>query len=385
MSSAERRQGTQGWVVGRAAGAPVVVTPSWLLAAVVLTAAFAPTIQARAPQLGGLTWVVAGGFVVMLFVSVFVHELAHGFVARARGQVVREFALTLWGGHTAFGGAAPTPATSALVAVVGPLANVAIAAVCWVAAQAVPSSGLLGMLLWAGAFSNGFVAVFNLVPGLPLDGGRVLEALVWRLTGDRHTGTVAAGWAGRVVAVGVLAWALALPLLDGTRPSLFTVGWAGLVGAFLWSGASGAIREGRTGRRLDLVTVESVGLPATVVPAGATLADADRARSAAGVDDVVLVSPEGRPEAYVDRAAAAGVPSERRAATPVAAVAVVLPPGAVVDGTLRGAELVGAVGHATRLSPVLAVVADGRVTALVRATDVVAALRHVGPGAAARS
>lgn len=385
MSSAERRQGTQGWVVGRAAGAPVVVTPSWLLAAVVLTAVFAPTIQARAPQLGGLTWVVAGGFVVMLFVSVFVHELAHGFVARARGQVVREFALTLWGGHTAFGGAAPTPATSALVAVVGPLANVAIGAVCWVGAQAVPASGLLGMLLYAGAVTNGFVALFNLVPGLPLDGGRVLEALVWRVTGDRHAGTVAAGWVGRVVAVGVLVWALALPLLDGTRPSLFTVGWAGLVGAFLWSGASAAVRDGRTGRRLDLITVESVGLPATAVPADATLADADRARSAAGVDDVVLVSPEGRPEAYVDRDAAAGVPSGQRSSTPVAAVAVVLPPGAVVDGTLRGAELVGAVGHATRLSPVMAVVADGRVTALVRATDVVAALRHVGPGAPARS
>ena len=385
MSSAERRQGTQGWVVGRAAGAPVVVTPSWLLAAVVLTAVFAPTIQARAPQLGGLTWVVAGGFVVMLFVSVFVHELAHGFVARARGQVVREFALTLWGGHTAFGGAAPTPATSALVAVVGPLANVAIGAVCWAGAQAVPASGLLGMLLYAGAVTNGFVALFNLVPGLPLDGGRVLEALVWRVTGDRHAGTVAAGWVGRVVAVGVLVWALALPLLDGTRPSLFTVGWAGLVGAFLWSGASAAVRDGRTGRRLDLITVESVGLPATAVPADATLADADRARSAAGVDDVVLVSPEGRPEAYVDRDAAAGVPSGQRSSTPVAAVAVVLPPGAVVDGTLRGAELVGAVGHATRLSPVMAVVADGRVTALVRATDVVAALRHVGPGAPARS
>ncbi|MBB2922098.1 site-2 protease family protein [Cellulomonas cellasea] len=385
MSSAERRQGTRGWVVGRAAGAPVVVTPTWLLTAVVLTAVFAPTIQARAPGLGALTWVVAGAFVVMLFVSVFVHELAHGFVARARGQVVREFALTLWGGHTAFGGAAPTPATSALVAVVGPLANVVIAAACWAVGQALPSSSLLGMLLYAGAVTNGFVALFNLVPGLPLDGGRVLEALVWRVTGDRHAGTVAAGWVGRFVAVGVLVWALALPLLEGTRPSLFTVGWAGLVGAFLWSGASGAVREGRQGRVLDLVTVESVGLPATVVPAGASLADADRARSTAGVDDVVLVSAEGHPEAYVDRAAAAGVPSEQRASTPVAAVAVVLPAGAVVDGTLRGAELVGAVGHATRLSPVMAVVTDGRVTALVRATDVVAALRHVGPGTSARS
>lgn len=385
MSTAERRHGTQGWVVGRAAGAPVVVAPSWLLAAVVLTAVFAPTVQARAPELGGLTYVVAGGFVVMLFVSVFVHELAHGFVARARGQVVHEFALTLWGGHTAFGGAAPTPATSALVAVVGPLANLLIGAGCWLAAQAVPSTGLVGLLLYAGAFSNGFVALFNLVPGLPLDGGRVLEAAVWKVTGDRHAGTVAAGWVGRVVAVGVLAWALVVPVLAGERPSFVTVAWAGLVGAFLWSGASGAVRDGRTGRALDLVTVGSVGLPATVVPAEATLADADRARTAAGVDEVVLVSPDGAPTGYVHRDSAATVPAERRASTPVAAVSVALPLGAVVDGTLRGAELVGAVGHATRVSPVLVAVAHGRVTALVRATDVVAALRPVRPGAATRS
>jgi hypothetical protein len=133
------------------------------------------------------------------------------------------------------------------------------------------------------------------------------------------------------------------------------------------------------------VTVASVGLPATAVPADATLADADRARTSAGVDDVVLVSPDGRPSGYVDRAAAGTVPPHERASTPVAAVAVVLPDGAVVDGALGGAELVRAVGHATRLSPVLVAVVDGRVTALVRATDVVAALRPVRPGAAARS
>jgi Zn-dependent protease len=381
----ERRTGTQGWVIGRVAGAPVVVTPSWLLAAVVLTAIFAPTVQARAPHLGVLTYVVAAGFVVLLFASVLVHELAHALVARARGQHVHELALTLWGGHTAFGGPAPTPATSALVAVVGPVANLVIAGVCWLAAGTVPANGLTGLLLYAGAFSNGFVALFNLVPGLPLDGGRVLEAAVWRVTGDRHRGTVVAGWVGRVVAVGVLAWALAVPLLTGARPSLTTVVWSALVGAFLWSGASAAIRGGHTGRAVDAVTVASVGLPAVAVAADATLADADRARGAARVDHVVLVTPDGRPAAYVDPATAAEVPPEHRAATAAAAVSVVVPVGAVVDGTLRGADLVAAIGHATRVSPVLVAVEGGRVTALVRATDVVAALRPVRSRASTRS
>ena len=96
-------------MIGRAVGAPIILAPSWLIAAVVLTLIFAPTIRARA-DLGPLVYVVALAFVVLLFASVLVHELAHGLMARARGQQPREFVLTLWGGHTAFGGATPTTA-----------------------------------------------------------------------------------------------------------------------------------------------------------------------------------------------------------------------------------------------------------------------------------
>ena len=97
---------TSGWVIGRVAGAPIILAPSWLLAAVVLTFLFAPTVRSWSPDLGGRVYVVAAVFVVLLFASVLVHELAHGLVARARGQQPREFVLTLWGGHTTFGVAA---------------------------------------------------------------------------------------------------------------------------------------------------------------------------------------------------------------------------------------------------------------------------------------
>lgn len=362
-------------MIGRAAGAPIILTPTWPLAAVVLTLVFAPTVDAWAPRLGAGSYVVAFGFVVLLFGSVLIHELAHGLVARARGQHVEEFALTVWGGHTTFSGPAPTAATSALVAVVGPLANLALALVFWLAAQAAPGGGLLALLLFAGAISNGFVGLFNLVPGLPLDGGQILQAGVWQVTGDRHKGAVAAGWAGRVVAIGVLLWALVVPVAQGRQGDLFSVVWAALIGAFLWSGASAAIASGRTGRSLDRLTVESVGRRATWVSADATLADVDRARGLAQVDEVVVLSPDGRPAAYVDQAAAAAVPPAHRAVTPVTAVAVVIPVGAVVDARLRGADLVRAVGQVTRASGVVAAVQDGRVTAIVRAADVIAALR----------
>jgi len=351
-----------------------MLAPSMPVAAVVLAAIFAPTVQARAPHLGLLTYVVALGFAVMLFASVLLHELAHGFMARARGQHVREFVLTVWGGHTAFGAASPTPGTSALVAVVGPLANLAIAGVFWVGAQAVPADGLVGLLLYAAAFSNGFVGLFNLVPGLPLDGGRMLEALVWRVTGDRHRGATVAGWGGRVVALGVVGWAVAMPLAAGTPPSLYTIIWAALIGSFLWSGAGASIADARTGRALSTLTVASVGLPATVVGAQATLADADRARGQAHVDDVVVLAADGRPAAYIDRRAAAGVAPHDRARTPVTAVSVMLPAGALVDAHLEGGDLVHAIGRVTQTTPVVVAVDGMHVVALIRAVDVIAAL-----------
>jgi Zn-dependent protease len=363
-------------VIARVKGAPVVLTPSSALTAAVIALVFAPTVQARAPQLGaGSTYLVALGFAVLLLLSVLVHELAHGLVAQARGLRVREYALTLIGGHTAFGGGTITAGTSALVAVVGPVANLVLAGLLGLAASLVEPYGLAHLLLFAGAFSNAFVGGFNLVPGLPLDGGQVLEALVWRITGDRRRGAVVAGWCGRVVAAGFVLWVLGIPLLAGRTPDLVAVVWAAIVGAFLWSGASQAIRSAQSSRAVDAVTVQRVGVPAVAVPAPAVLAEADAARGLARAEAVVLLSPDGRVAAYVDPAAAAAVPPHDRAHVPVTAVAVTLPAGAAVDGRLEGVDLVRAVGQVARWAPVMVAVVDGRPVALIRSQDVAAALR----------
>ncbi|MGY4642268.1 site-2 protease family protein [Cellulomonas sp. URHB0016] len=380
MSTPPPARRTSGWVIGRAAGAPIILAPSWLLAAVVLTLLFAPTVRNRIGDVGAGVYVVALVFVVLLFGSVLVHELAHGLVAKARGQQPQEFVLTLWGGHTSFGGAAPTPATSALIAVVGPLANLLLAALFlaaarWVDPPAFGEPGITSLLLYSGAVANGFVGLFNLVPGLPLDGGRVLEALVWAVTGNRHTGTVVAGWCGRVVAVSVFAWALVVPVLQGYQPDLGQVLWAALIGAFLWSGASGAVRGGKTQKAVAQVTFATVGRRAATVGHGDSVAQALAVAAAAGADEVVVLSPDGRPAAYVDPAAAASVPAGSAGTTLVTAVAVPLPVGAVVDASLTGSALVAAVGQATRISPVVAATSDGRVVGLIRATDVIAAIR----------
>ncbi|AEE45918.1 peptidase M50 [Cellulomonas fimi ATCC 484] len=367
---------TSGWVVGRVAGAPIVLAPSWVVAAVVLTVVLAPAVRGWAPgMVGARVYVVALVFVVLLFASVLVHEIAHGLVARARGQQPQEFVLTLLGGHTSFGAAAATPGTNALVAVAGPVANLVLAGGFLVAGLAVGRDQLVGVLLLAGAFSNGFVGLFNLLPGLPLDGGAVLQSLVWAVTGRRHTGTVVAAWCGRLVAVGVFAVAFALPFALGGRPTLTDAVWGGLIGAFIWSGASGAIRAARTQDAVDQLTVERVGRRAAAVGHTDSVAQARAVAAAAGAQDVVVLAPDGRPAAYVDVAAASSVPADLAGTTPVTTVAVTLPGGAVVDGTLVGPALLDALGRASRHSPVVVAVAHGRVVGLVRVPDVVAALR----------
>ncbi|GMA26126.1 hypothetical protein GCM10025864_38850 [Luteimicrobium album] len=222
-----------------------MVTPSWFVAAAVLTVLFAPTVRYVSPDLGVGTYVVALAFVLLLFLSVFLHEAAHALVARARGHEVHELALTLWGGHTAYGGGGG-PLDAFLVAVVGPVTNLVLAGAFWAAFQPVRGdASIAGLLLYAGAFSNAFVGIFNLLPGLPLDGGQMLESAVWGGTGNREKGTVAAGWVGRAVAVAVIVWAVGVPLARGGQPSLTTVIWGVLIGGFLWQGPRRPWRRAR--------------------------------------------------------------------------------------------------------------------------------------------
>jgi Zn-dependent protease len=367
---------TKGWTLGRVAGAPVILTPSWFLAAAVLTFLFAPTVRGFAPGLGIGIYVVSFVFVLLLFVSVFLHEVAHALVARARGHEVTELAVTLWGGHTAYSGASRRPLDGILVSVVGPLTNLLLAALCWLAFQAQPTMSIPALLLYAAAFSNAFVGVFNLLPGLPLDGGQILESAVWAATGSRTTGTIVAGWVGRAVAVGVLAWAIGWPVLNGYPISFFTVAWAGLIGAFLWSGAGAAIANGRTREAVAGLSVAALAYPAVTAPVGSSVSDAVAAAQRAGAGHVVLVEADGHPVAFADPAAVAAVPPAQAPSTPVGAVAVALPPTAWVDASLRGQEMLDVVAAATRDTPVLVVTDAGRVVGLLDVSLVIQALKR---------
>lgn len=377
MPYSGRVQRSKGWVVGRVAGAPVVVTPSWFLAATILTLLVAPTVQNIAPQLGAGVYLVAFVFVLLLFVSVFLHETAHALMARARGQQVTELALTLMGGHTAYTGGLARPLDGFLVAVVGPLTNLALAAGFWLLYLAQPVESVPTLLLLAGAISNAFVGVFNLLPGLPLDGGQILESVVWGATGDRSKGTLVAGWAGRAVAVGVLVWAILWPFVEGRQPSLSTVLWSALVAAVLWSGAGAAVTTARHRAVVGGLSVGALAHPAVTVPADSSLLAALRAAAEAGTPDamVVLAGPDGAPVAVVDAGAARSVPEGREATTPADSVAVRFVPGSDVDAGLTGQAMLAhlaATSGGARLVPVLD---GGRVTGVLDLARVAGVLR----------
>lgn len=359
-----------GWRIGTLSGIPIYLGRSWVLVAVLMVALFGPTVSRVAPELGPLSFVVAFAFVLLLLVSVLAHEAAHALVAQRVGFGVSRIVADFWGGHTAHDGADGTPGRSSAVAVVGPLANAVLAALGWVLVQLLAEGGDFGvpvLLAYAFAWANTFVAGFNLIPGLPLDGGYLLEALVWKVTGNRHLGTMVAGWCGRLVVVLLAIYAL-LPVLQGQQVSFTRVVWVLLIGLFLWQGASQAIRVGRQGVRASRRQVGEAAHRPGVVAADAPLHTVPWSEHPVWI----LLGPDGSPEGLIDPPALQSVPRAAWPTTTAAAVGVRLPDGWAVpmepstrlDGVIDVMRSSG--------SGVLALLDhDGRPWGVVSANDVV--------------
>lgn len=338
-------------------GVPVYVASSWWLVAVLITVFFADTVSALTGVQGVLSYVAALALAVLLAVSVLVHEAAHAAAARAFRLPVSEVVVDLWGGHTML--ARPvTPASSALVSVLGPVANLALAALGWGVQQSIgpqePGSllAVVSFLLLGTALTNVLVGAFNLLPGLPLDGGRVLEALVWRLSGDQDTATVVAAWVGRAGAVAV---GVASVLLVG-RLGTFTVVWLLLLCVFLWRGASASLTVGSWRRRAARVDVRSLGIPVLAVSRTASVSDVERLLGAPTVPpdaEVVLVDDSGRPVAVLTAASVDGVPAHLRPSTPASALGVAVPASGVLAHDAGSAEILEALARSGSLGIVL--------------------------------
>ena len=370
MESAPDR--SHGWLLGRVHGIPVYLGRAWPIIALVVIVTFGPTVELGSRSLG---YAVAGVYAILLLASVLAHEAGHAVVARRVGAQVDRIVADLWGGHTVFDSGDLRPGSAALVAIAGPMANLALAVLGWGLGQAV-TSVVPSLLLWALFVTNLFVAGFNLLPGLPLDGGFVVDAIVWKVTGNRATGMVFAGWLGRIVTVLVALWFVGEPLLRGRSPSLVTMVWVGLIGAFLWAGATQAIRAGAARHSIQSVRVGQVLKPVAIVPGhGSGQSVVLALHDAPAADHAVLVGPRGEPLGFVDTSALASVPMERLEHVPAMSFLLRPPTGWIVraepgDDTFSVVRAFSAFGPGAAIgSAVLVVDQAGRPVGTVTVSD----------------
>jgi len=221
------------WRIGSLFGIPLFLDPSWFFILAFVTIINAQNLD---PTFGS-SWAWSGGFVMalLLFGSVVLHELGHSLAARSQGIKVNSITLFLFGGVASIDRESKTPGEAFQVAIAGPAVSLTLFGLFYALSQALPPSSLGENIVSDLARINLVLALFNLIPGLPLDGGQVLKAAVWKLTGNRFQGV---RWAARTgIAFGGLAIALGLGVGLLTGEFLGSM-WIALIGWFVFRNAS---------------------------------------------------------------------------------------------------------------------------------------------------
>ncbi len=257
--------------IGKIAGIEIDIHVSWIIILVLLTVSLA---TGWFPQLypgwsSATYWGVGLISALLLFVSVLLHELAHSLVARRRGLPVKNITLFIFGGVSNIEQEPKSPGVEFQVAIVGPLTSLLIGAVCFLLLLPLrgTKSPLEGILFYL-AVTNLLLGVFNLIPGFPLDGGRVLRSIVWKLTGSLTKATRVASISGQVIAYLFILWGI-WQLFSG---DVLNGIWIGFIGWFLLSAAQSANTQGMLQSALRGVTVGEVMNPTSpTVPANISL------------------------------------------------------------------------------------------------------------------
>ncbi|MFF9912942.1 site-2 protease family protein [Streptomyces sp. NPDC013457] len=337
-----------GLLMGRPFGVPVYVAPSWFLVAALITWVFGDQIQRVLPDLGAARYLVSLFFAIAFYASVLVHELAHTIAALRFKLPVRRIQLQFFGGVSEIEKETETPGREFVLAFVGPLLSLILAGVFYLTMYAVEPGTVPGVLLAGLMISNLIVAIFNLLPGLPLDGGRMLRAVVWKITGKPMTGTVAAAWVGRALAVAVL---IGLPLLTRTgllgnstdeisgMDTVTDALLAAILAAIIWTGAGNSLRMARLREHLPELQARTLTRRAIPVEPATPLSEALRRANEAGARALVVVDGQGNPTGLVRETAIAGVPQHRRPWVAVSTLTQDLTDGMRVPAELTGQPL----------------------------------------------
>ncbi|MEV4129942.1 site-2 protease family protein [Nocardia sp. NPDC049707] len=327
-----------------------------------------------------VVWLVAAGGAAGLFASLLSHELAHSIVARRRGTRVDVVVLWLLGGVSELGDEPKDPRSDLRIALAGPLTSFVLGIVFFGAAElvgVVVSGPVPETLGWLAAM-NLILAVFNLLPGAPLDGGRVLRALIWRRTGDRLRATTIAARSGRILGLALLILGGMELLLVGNGGGL----WLMLLGWFLFSAANVELAAAGLRHRLGDIRVRDVMTERPLsVPATWSVGDLLRSQIVHSDHRVFpVIDSAGHPIGELAWSDLAALPAAARETTEVRRVARPLPPTARVSGD----ELLSTVASQVVLRPDFDVVAvvdpPGRLVGVVTATDLTLAVQRSALG-----
>lgn len=364
--------------MGRPFGVPVYVAPSWFVVAALITWVFGGQLDRVLPDLGAARYLVALFFAIAFYASVLVHELAHTVVALRYKLPVRRIQLQFFGGVSEIEKESETPGREFVLAFVGPLLSLVLAGVFYVPMKFVEAGTVPGVLLGGLMVSNLIVAVFNLLPGLPLDGGRMLRAVVWKITGRPMSGTVAAAWVGRALAVITL---IGLPLLTHTEvlgsgnreiSGMDTVTdalLAAILAAIIWTGAGNSLRMARLREHLPDLQARALTRRAVPVEGDTPLSEALRRANEAGARALVVVDATGEPQALVREAAIVAVPEHRRPWVAVSGLAQDLTDGMKVSAELAGEALLDRL-KASPATEYLVVEGTGEIYGVLSTADV---------------
>jgi Zn-dependent protease len=355
--------------LGRIAGIQVGASWSALLIAALIAWSLAGTLlPAQAPGLAPAGYWLAGVAGAGLFLgSLLAHELGHALVARRAGVRVRGITLWLLGGVAQLEDEPATPGTELRVAIVGPAVSLALAAGFGLAALAGGLAGLPALAVVVAAWlavGNTALALFNLLPAAPLDGGRVLHGLLWRRHGDRLRASVTATRAGQLVGAGLIVYGLAGALTGWGIGTL----WTALVGWFLTTAARqerdhAVLRGGLQGlRAADVMTPTPFVAPAWITVDAVLRNHVQPWRPAL----LPLGTFEGRPAGVVSVAALEAVPPHRRHLVRAGDLAIPTSALLPVAPDHPAADLLGRLGDG---ATVAAVVAGGELLGLITAAD----------------
>jgi Zn-dependent protease len=371
-TATRRRVTNGGLLLGRPFGVPIYISASWLVFVAFITVQFAPVVASAVPGIGAGRFAVAAAFGVFLGLSVLAHEVAHCVVARRFRIPIERISLSFLAGHSALAREPETPTRSAAVAVAGPATNLVIGVCAFLAYTRLPD-GSIALVLAAGlAWSNLLVGVYNLLPGLPLDGGQLLRAALWRITRNPRTGTIGAAWAGRVIAACTAV--LGLYLVSTRRTDAqFSALWAMLIAAMLWVSSTQVLRQQALRDRLPGISARALSRSSISVLADLPLAEAVRRAQEAHAQGIVIVDGEGRPTGVVQEAAVTATPAPRRPWISTGSVARHVSTAELINASWSGEELLARLQMAAA-SEYVVVDPAGAIYGVLAAADVARAL-----------